>query len=396
MSIYKSVTIKQGREAFFKNRHPWIFSGAVDTLPNIQPGELCKVFLADTTFCGYGYFNPRCDLIGRMVTFQDQPPEEAVKKSLQRAINSRKQLFSAAQHPAIRLVNAEADALPGLIVDQYDRSLVVQISTVGIERLKPLIINELVNSINPEWIYEKSTSPSRSHEGLTSVEETLYGKEPERVIIEEGGVKHLIPIRSGQKTGFFIDQREMRKLVGELSHGKRVLNCFSYTGGFSLAAMRGGATHVTSVDYSQEAITTLKKNLELNRCDTMRCDALSHQELVVDAFQFLRDDSLVYDLIILDPPAFAKSKKDVRQAERGYREINFQVFKKAKPGTILVTSSCSYFFTEENLRTVLFQAARTASREVTILSKHRHALDHGESIFAPVADYLKSFVLYIS
>lgn len=390
MGAYKTVTIRKGREAFYKNRHPWIFSGAIEILPKIEPGEICRVVLSDGACVGYGYFNPKCDLVGRMLTWQEESPEAVVKRKLLSAITCRSNLFGMHPKAAVRLINAEADGLPGLIVDMYGRSIVVQISTYGMERLKTVLVQELCEKIQPEWIYEKSTSPSRMHEGLVPVEQTLYGTEPANVIIEEGGIKHYIPIRTGQKSGFFIDQRDMRELVGKLSYNKRVLNCFSYTGGFSLAAMKGGARHVTSVDYSNEAIALLQKNIELNGLHSV-----SHDEKIVDAFEFLRENSLEYDLIILDPPAFTKSKKDTKQAERGYREINFQVFKKAAPNTLLITSSCSYFFTEDNLRTVLFQAARTAAREVTILSKHRNALDHGESLFAPVGGYLKSFVLYI-
>ncbi len=326
-----------------------------------------------------------------MISFsKDKDPIEAVRENVRKAISLRRKLFGDFSNQAIRLIHAEADELPGLVVDLYDKTLVFQSSTAGIDALKDSILQVLFEELDPLWVYEKSNSPSRKVEKCPIIQKSLFGTIIDPVLIEENGIQHVIPIEKGQKSGFFIDQREMRSLVRRLSKGKRVLNCFSYTGGFSLAALKGGAISCTSVDCSEEALQVLDENLQKNKLQSA-----SHTAVCDDCFSYLRTDSLDYDLIVLDPPAFAKKRGDIAQASKGYRDINFQVMKKAKPETLLLTSSCSYYIDEATFKKVLFQAAQAAQREVQILSHHIHSFDHPESIFVPETSYLKSYLLRI-
>ena len=232
--------------------------------------------------------------------------------------------------------------------------------------------------------------PSRGEEGLQNQEGLLFGEEVDEVEIMENKIKFIVSIKNGQKTGFFLDQREMRNWVQELSEGKKVLNCFGYTGGFSLYAMKGGATQVDTVDISTDAIGLAQKNTSLNKID-----ADKHNFIAEDVFQFLREKPLEYDLIILDPPAFTKRKTDIIQACRGYKDINRLAIKKIPSGSLLLTSSCSYHIDEKLFQTVVFQAAAEAGRSVRIIGRHRLALDHPINIFHPEGEYLKSLLLFI-
>ncbi len=258
------------------------------------------------------------------------------------------------------------------------------------DKIKPIILDKLISLLSPKSIYEKSTSFLRKKQGLSEKRELLYGEDAPSFQIEENGIHFFVDLREAQKTGFFLDQREMRLLTRKLSQDKRVLNCFSYTGGFSLNALKGGAITVHSVEISSKAIQTLQTNLELNHFNDGR-----HTSLCVDAFDFLKNDPLQYDLIILDPPAFVKKRNDLANAVRGYREINFQAIKKMPPGSLLITSSCSYHLTEEDFQKLLFQAALKADRKVKILSRHLSAFDHPISLYHPESSYLKSFLLYV-
>ncbi len=376
------VVLKPGKEKSLLNRHPWLFSGAIQSRPDHQPGEILPVYSSTGRFLGHGYFHPTNSIAGRMLTFQEEDPHGAVRRHLREAIAFRNRMVPCQGR---RLVNAEGDLLPGLIIDQYADVLVIQIYTAGMERLKSLIVDELVQLLKPRAIYEKCTSAARRQEGLSDVKNLLYGTPTPEITIEEHGIPYIISILEGQKTGFFLDQREMRKKVLEISHGKRVLNCFSYTGGFSLAALKGGATLVHSIDISAEAC----KLAERNNFDPKR-----HTIFQADVFDFLRGRPLDYDLVILDPPAFAKKRADVTNASQGYREINRLALQGMPPSSLLLTSSCSTYIDESLFQKIIWQASLDARRTVSILSRHLQALDHQVSIFHPEGLYLKSFLLY--
>lgn len=385
----KVVILKPGKEKPILNHHHWIFSGAILESPKVMEGEILAVCTPKMELLGYGYFNSRAKIIGRMLSYGSQSPIDTLKNNLEQAISLRAKFFENTQTNAYRLVNGEGDFLPGLVVDRYADGLVLQISTLGMEKLKEIIIDILKKCLNPKFIYEKSNSSSRKEEGLSSFESVLDGTIDEEIEVLENSLKFIVEPTKGQKTGFFLDHREMREQVRGLSKGKRVLNCFAYTGGFSIYAAKGGAESVDSVDISESAMHLAERNSLLNEITTLM------RFKKADVFQFLRESSMSYDLVILDPPAFAKRQKDIIPACRGYKDINRLAMQKMPPDSMLLTASCSYYVNEELFQKVLFQAAVEAKRKVRIIGKHRLALDHPINIFHPEGDYLKSFLLYL-
>jgi len=385
-----SVILKPGKDKAVRNRHHWIFSGAVQTLPDFENGSLLAVRSATGDILGHAYFNRASSIIGRMVSFGKTPPEDAIRQSLERAVSLRRRFFDPAVTSAYRLVNAEGDVLPGLIADIYGDVLVLQVATLGMDKLKPFVLDLLVTGLKPRSVYEKSDLPARREEGLADFEGTLHGEPVDRVRILEEGLPFLVDIVHSQKTGFYLDQREMRKLARDFARGRRVLNAFSYTGAFSVYALKGGAVRADSVDSSESAIALAQENFELNG---LPADAGVF--FTADVFQFLRDPALDYDFIILDPPAFAKRKTDVVQACRGYKDINRLAIQKVRPQGLVMTFSCSHFVDEKLFQQVVFQAAGEAGRRVRIIQRHRQALDHPVNIFHPETEYLKGFLLYV-
>jgi 23S rRNA (cytosine1962-C5)-methyltransferase len=386
--LVKKVTLKVDKEKAILNRHPWIFSGAVAHLPQNLCGEILPVYSHHGDLLGSAYFNSKAKIFGRMLSFGSQPPLEAFKNNLELATALRTKFFSSGT-TAYRLINGEGDFLPGLIIDRYEKGFVVQISTLGMENLKPYLLDYLIETFQPTFIYEKSLLLSRKEEGMKATEQLLYGKLEEEVSIRENGIKFLVNPVQGQKTGFFLDHREMRAQVKNLSKDKRVLNCFAYTGGFSIYAAAGGATQVDSVDISKVALNLAHKNAELNGVSS--CMHFYPK----DVFQFLRESSLDYNLIILDPPAFAKHRKDIIPACRGYKDINRIALQKMPSQSLLLTSSCSYYVNEQLFQKVVFQAAVEARRQVRIIGRHRLGIDHPLNIYHPEGDYLKSLWLYV-
>ncbi len=377
------VVLKPGKEKSLLNRHPWIFSGAIATRPSHKPGELFPVFSSSNKLLGHGYFHPDNSIAGRMLNFDAQNPLDSLRAAIDNALELRRQLVPESGR---RLINAEGDGLPGLIVDQYQEVLVLQIHTAGMELLKSAIVEHLIQRVQPKTIYEKSTSAARRQEGLTDIKALIYGIESPEVTITEHGISYIVQPLEGQKTGFFLDQREMRKTVLNLSKDKTVLNCFAYTGGFSLAALKGGASHVTSVEISSEACALAARHA---------FDPTKHTITKADVFDFLRTHNLDFDLVILDPPAFAKKRSDIEMASKGYRDINRLAFEKMPPNSILLTSSCSSYIDTNLFQQIIFQAAAEAGRFVRILGRHAQSLDHPVSIYHPEGDYLKSLILFI-
>ena len=387
-----AVILKKDKEKVLHQRHHWVFSGAIHSFPtSFINGDLLPVYSFANELLGHGYFNSNSSLCGRMISFGAEDPHETLLQNIKNAISLRKMLFSETE-TAYRLINGEGDLIPGLIVDRYGDYLVLQISTLGIERLKKIIVSHLTSLLSVKGIYEKSLLPSRKEEGLEPFEGNLFGEVAELVEISERGSKFLISYLRGQKTGFFLDQREMRSLIGEHAKGKRVLNCFSYTGSFSISALKHGASYAHSIDISKEAIELSKDNLLLNKFDNE-----ANKLMTDDVTKFLRNAaSLPYDIVILDPPAFAKKKQDVMNACKGYKEINRQAIQKMPAGSLLLTCSCSYHVDEELFQKVIFQAANDAKRSVKIIGKHRLAPDHPINLYHPEGSYLKSLLLYIS
>jgi 23S rRNA (cytosine1962-C5)-methyltransferase len=388
----KGIVLKPGKDKAVRNRHHWIFSGAVASLPaDLADGGIAPVLSDGGELLGHAYVNRNCSILGRVVSFGPGDPFAALEKNILSAIALRKDLFGEGERTnAFRLVNAEGDGIPGLVVDRYDSVLVLQVATLGMEKLKDFVLETLVRELAPETVYEKSNIPSRREEGLGDREGFLRGEERDLVLVREDGLEFLVDVAKSQKTGLYLDQREMRKLVGTLARGRSVLNCFAYTGGFSVHALRGGAARVDSVDSSAGALEAAKRNFFQNSLSVE-----GNRFIEADVFEFLRGPAGGYDLIILDPPAFAKRKIDVRQACRGYKDINRIAIQKALPGTLLLTFSCSHFVDEGLFRQVVFQAAAEASRGVRILGRHIQAPDHPVNVFHPETEYLKGFLLYI-
>ncbi|MGZ5438802.1 MAG: class I SAM-dependent rRNA methyltransferase, partial [Candidatus Aminicenantales bacterium] len=320
----------------------------------------------------------------------NEPPEAAIRRSVERALALRAEFFAPAVTNARRLVNAEGDGLPGLIADLYDDVLVLQIATLGMEKLKPLIIELLTGALKPRTIFEKSDLPARREEGLEETEALLAGEPVEKVRILENGIPFWVGLAGGQKTGFYLDQRESRKLVRECSSGRRVLNAFSYTGSFSVCALLGGAVKADSIDSSAAAMALAQDNFELNGLASG-----SGTFFTADVFEFLREPALDHDFIILDPPAFAKKRTDVVAACRGYKDINRLAMQRVRAPGLVLTFSCSHFVDEVLFQQVVFQAAQEAGRRVRILQRHRQAFDHPVNIYHPETAYLKGFLLYV-
>ncbi len=383
-----AVILKKGRDKSVRQGHPWIFSGAVDKMPPCERGELLEIHSSSGEWLAWGYFNPQSNIIGRVLSHSQKNPLESLKEKMVAAINFRKQFLCLPHTNCYRLINAEGDGLPGLIVDAYDKHLVVQISTAGMERLKEHLIEYLCSIFEPVSIWEKSLLPARKAEGLAQVAGQLYGTTPLEVRVIENGVTFLVDLQHGQKTGLFLDQRQMRQWVKHHAAGKRVLNCFAYTGGFSLFAAEAHASRVDSVDISKDAMERAEKNAAANGFSNMHFYA-------ADVFDFLRQQTLDYDLVILDPPAFAKSKKDIVSACRGYKEINRTAMQGMPPASLLLTCSCSHHIDSTLFQQVIFQAACEAGRDVRIIGRHQMAEDHPVHLNHPEGDYLKSLCLFI-
>jgi len=386
----ESVILKPGRDKAVRNRHHWIFSGAVASLPDFENGGILPVRSAGGELLGHAYFNRKASITGRMVSFGDTPPEDAIRQSVEKALDLRRRFFNPAVTNAYRLINAEGDSLPGLVADLYNDALVLQVGTLGMEKLKPLLLELLVVKLKPASVYEKSDLPSRREEGLKDYQAALYGGPVEKVRIVEEGLPFLVNIAGSQKTGFYLDQREMRKLAREQAAGRKVLNAFAYTGAFSVYALKGGAIRADSVESSESAISLARENFILNG---LREDMGAFFN--ADVFEFLRKPELDYDFIILDPPAFAKRKPDVVAACRGYKDINRLAIQKVRPEGLVLTFSCSRFVDERLFRQVVFEAAQEAGRRARILQKYRQPFDHPLNIYHPETEYLKGFLLYV-
>lgn len=381
--------LQKGKERPVLNRHPWIFSGAIDQIEEgFEAGDLVRVFSEHDHFLGIGYLNPESQIVVRMLAFEDVAIDEAFFDArIARAIAVRKRFMPSGTN-AYRLIHSEGDSLSGLTVDVYGDFLVAEFNTAGIDAWKPVIVKILRSYFPSHSIFERSDSDLRRWEGLKRSVGVLAGSEPpEAIEIEENGLRFGVDVQGGQKTGFFLDQRESRAVVRDLSAGMRVLNCFAYTGGFSVYAAKGGAKEVVSVESSESAVAMGRKNFERNQ--------LAPEQRVwaqTDVFDYLRTTKKEFDLIILDPPAFCKSKNQVQDAARGYKDINLQALRMLPPGGLLFTFSCSSYITPDLFQKILFGAAADAKRDVRILKKTSHAFDHPINIYHPEGDYLKGLL----
>lgn len=395
MSKYPKIILKRGKEKSLERFHPWIFSGAIQTLPeDLKEGDIVEVVKKDNTFIGLGYYQIGSITV-RMLTFQEEAIDQDFwKRQLKAAIELRKTagLWANEETNVFRLVHGEGDGFPGLIVDYYDGCVVFQAHTVGMYLIKEVFITVLQELLGTELksVYDKSAHTLPFKADLTTTDSFLYGEEKEEWKVLEYGNTFNINVVTGQKTGFFVDQRENRKLLEKYCKGKKVLNTFCYSGGFSVFAMRAGAELVHSVDSSKLAIELTDENVGLNFKDMS-----SHQSYVADVFSFLNEMPEQYDVILLDPPAFAKHRRVLANGIKGYRTINEKAIKNMKSGGVLFTFSCSQVVTHDHFRTAVFSAAANAGRKVQIIHQMHQPEDHPISIYHPEGEYLKGLVLRV-
>lgn len=392
MPQYPVLTLKPGREISLKNRHPSVYVTAVESVPQMQNGGIVEVRSSEGEFLCYATYNRRAYICLRAISFEQGDPLESLKAAITRAIALRTEVMAREETTAYRIVNAEGDGIPGLVVDRYGDVLSVQLTTLGMDRLRNWVKEALVEMLRPAAIMEKSTGTARKREGLENIEGWLHGRAEGLIEIRERGVRYRIDFQSGQKTGFFLDQREMRSLVREFAGGRTVLDVCSYVGGFSMSALLGGALAADAVDYDALALQRVKEHAELNGIDLQQVSTYKE-----DAFDFLRRKPLprTYDFIILDPPAFAKRSSDLDPAKKAYTDLNRLAFEALPPKSLLLTCSCSYQMDADLFQTAVFHAARYAKRTVRILQRHRQAMDHPISLFHPESDYLKSLLLWV-
>jgi 23S rRNA (cytosine1962-C5)-methyltransferase len=387
------IVLKSGKEQSVKRFHPWIFSGAIKKMyGNPEEGDLVDVFDNKDEFLATGHYAPSSIAV-RILSFEQLEPDLSFfRDKINKAIQYRKSI-GIIDNPEInvyRLIHGEGDGLPGLIVDYYNGVAVMQMHSIGFYRIRKEISSILAEVMKDSLVavYNKSEGTIPHMSEVTSVNEFLYGQS-DPVIVTENGYKFKIDWTTGQKTGFFIDQRENRKLVEEFSSGKNVLNMFGYTGGFSVYAMKNAAA-VHTVDSSFSAIALADENIKLNYGDDSR-----HKSFQVDAFEYLNDIKDKYDLIILDPPAFAKHHNVLANALQGYKRLNIKAIEQIKPGGVIFTFSCSQVVSKENFRKSVFAAAANTGRKVRILYQLSQPPDHPVNIYHPESEYLKGLVIHV-
>jgi 23S rRNA (cytosine1962-C5)-methyltransferase len=389
-----SVKLKKGRDKSFNRKHPWIFSGAIDSVKDVQVnGETVDIISGDGKFLGYGSYTSNSQISVRVWSFnpEDKIDREFIQHRIETAAQFRKQIINPETTNAYRIINAESDFLPGLIVDKYDDFLVCQFLSAGAEFWKKETIEILLNIFNPAGIFERSDVEVREKEGLQQSKGILYGKAPEELIeILENGNKFFIDINLGHKTGFYLDQRDNRKLLEIFSSESEILNCFSFTGGFSIYALKAGASKVVNIDSSADSLSLAEKNFALNGIDSSRYENV--QDDVFKYLRKLRDANKQFDVIILDPPKFAESVSQIEKASRGYKDINLLALKLLKKNGVLFTFSCSGHIVPELFNKIIADAAIDAGREVHILKYLAQSPDHAMLTSFPEGLYLKGLV----
>ena len=391
---YKRIYLKRGKEESLKRFHPWVFSGAIHHADSgITEGETVRVIGADNTFLAVGHYQVGTIAV-RILSFRDVEIDEAFWYARLKAAYEMRLSIGIAGNPlnnTYRLVHGEGDNMPGLVIDCYGDTAVMQAHSVGIHVCRKVIAEMLVKvmegTIRNVFYKSETTLPYKAELGQENG--FIIGGSNDNTAMENGLLFHVDWLR-GQKTGFFVDQRENRSLLERYAKDKRVLNMFCYTGGFSFYAMRGGAQLVHSVDSSAKAIELTNANVELNFPGDER-----HKAFCDDAFKFLDNSDDIYDLIILDPPAFAKHRGALHNALKGYTRLNNKAFQKIQPGGILFTFSCSQVVTKDHFRNAVFTAAALAGRKVRILHQLHQPADHPINIYHPEGEYLKGLVLYV-
>lgn len=392
----KQAILLDGKEKSLSRRHPWLFSGALKSVEKgVQEGDVVRVFSNKGDFLCVGLWQSGSIAI-KILSFEDVEINYGfMVERVRKAVELRRLcgLFDDGDTTIFRLVNGEGDFLPSLIADYYEGLVVLQFHSVGMWRLKEEIVGTFKEVLQSDCkaVFSKSSSTLSKQSGISAKDEFLFGSLPEDWFAKENGLTYRIDYAMGQKTGFFIDQRENRRLVGEYAKGKRVLNAFAYTGGFSLSAIKGMAKEVVSLDISARAVEICEKNAEMNFPQSN-----VHRGEVADVLDYLETlEKGRFDLIILDPPAFAKHQRNLQQALKGYRAINQKAMEKIASGGLLFTFSCSQAVSKDDFATMLFSCAALSGRKVRIIKQLAAGCDHPQSIFHPEGGYLKGTLLYV-
>ena len=394
MQSLAKITLKSGKDQSLKRFHPWVFSGAIKKITgNISEGDLVAVYSNKDEFLGLGHYQIGSIAV-RIISFSEITPDYGFWKSkIEKAWNYRQSLGFAENEETnvFRLIHAEGDGMPGLIADFYNGTVVLQMHSIGMYFIREDLVKALREVLGEKLkaVYDKSAKTLPFKADIQPEDGFLFGENAENEVLEYG-LKFKVDWQEGQKTGFFIDQRENRRLVQQYAENRDVLNMFCYTGGFSFYALKGGANLVHSVDASAKAIDLTNENVELNFPGDPR-----HTALTADAFEYLKEIKDKYDLIILDPPAFAKHRDSIHQALQGYKRINTRAFEQIRSGGILFTFSCSQVVSRERFREAVFSAAAISGRSVRILHQLTQPTDHPVNIYHPESEYLKGLVLYV-
>lgn len=392
--ITKQVILKKDREKSVLNKHPWLFSGAINRLEgNPESGDVVDVWNSKARFVARGIYNEKSQISVRLLTWNPNDPidEEFWRRRISRAVAGRLALKQDQSTNAYRLVYSEADGVPGFIADLYGTWLVVQFLSLAAEKNRKFILNTLLDLVEPQGIYERSDSDSREKEGLVPVTGPVWGEIPPDLIeIIENGLTFQVDVKLGHKTGFYLDQRENRMRASKYFAGKEVLNAFAYTGAFSVYAARAGATRVINVDSSERSLQIAENNMLRNGFNG-REDVYSAAD-VFDVLRAYREAGWKFDVIVLDPPKFAHSKRNVEKASHGYKDINLLAMKLLKRGGILITFSCSGVVSSDLFQKILFGASLDASRTVQIIERLSQGSDHPVLLTCPESEYLKGLV----
>jgi 23S rRNA (cytosine1962-C5)-methyltransferase len=383
------IILKKGKEKPLLRGHPWVFSGAVAKVEgDISPGDVGEVYSIGGRFLGLGHLNPHSQIILRLLTQKKESLKiDFFKERISQAFFLREKWLKGRTN-AYRAINGEGDFLPGLIIDRYGEIFVLQCLTSGMERLKGLLADILINDFHPQSLYERSDVPTRREEGLSEISGLLYGKDiPDQIEIEEYGCRFKVNVKRGQKTGFYLDQRENRFELKELSREKKILDCFCYTGAFSIHTGLGGAKEMTLVDSSEEALDMAEMHFNINHLEK-----IPHQLIRGDAFEVMRSIDYGYDIIILDPPPFAKKKGHLQGALRGYKDLNLQAFRLLKKEGLLFTFSCSHHINWNLFQKIVFSAAVDVGKKVQLIGRRGHPIDHPIHSCHPEGEYLRGLI----